>query len=65
MEDGSQKENKKRVVIIFADPKSDFFEKMLYMLPVLVTKAFSQNISLKLADISMKGIPKQDYSITD
>jgi len=63
MEDGTQKENKKRVVIIFTDTKSDFFESMLYMLPVLITKAFSQNVSLKLADISMKDMKKTDYNI--
>lgn len=63
MEDGTKKENKKRAVVIFADTGSDFFEKMLYMLPVLVTKAFSQNVSLKLADISMKDIKKEAYKI--
>jgi hypothetical protein len=65
LEDGNHRENKKRVVVIFADTKSDFFESMLYMLPVLITKAFSQNISLKLADISMKDLKKKDYGITD
>ena len=63
MEDGSKKINKKRVVVIFADPKSDFFESMLYMLPVLITKAFSQNVSLKLADSSMKGIDLKEYEV--
>ncbi len=63
LEDGSHRENKKRVVVIFADVKSDFFESVLYMLPVLMTKAFSQNVSLKLADISMKDLKKRDYEI--
>lgn len=63
MEDGSKKENTKRVVVIFADTKSDFFEKMLYMLPVLATKAFSQNVSLKLADIAMKDLDTKTYAI--
>lgn len=64
LENGSKKENIKRVVIIFSDTKSEFFTHMLYMLPVLVTKAFSQNISLKLADISMKDLKKETYKIT-
>jgi hypothetical protein len=37
---------------------------MLYKLPVLSTKAFSQNISIRLADISMKKLDKILYKIS-
>jgi len=63
MENGTDKVNKKRVVAIFTDTKSDFFERMLYLLPVLVTKAFSQNVSLKLVDISIKNLDIKSYKI--
>jgi len=49
--------------VIFADIRSDFFKQMLYKLPVLSTKAFSQNISLRLADISMKKLDKKSYQL--
>lgn len=60
---GEVKTHKKRAVIIFTDTKGDFFQHMLYMLPVLVTKSFSQNVSLKLADISMKNLDTTAYKI--
>ncbi len=53
-----------RVVVIFLDIKSDFFTQMLYNFPVLQTKAFSQNMRLKLADISMKGGHRKSYNIS-
>lgn len=60
---GSEKTFVKRVIVIFADPKSEFFQKMLYILPVLMTKGFSQNTPVKLADITMKWLNKKDYDI--
>lgn len=46
----------KRVIVIFWEKGSDFFEKSLIQLPVLVTKAFSQNIPLKMCDIDLKDL---------
>ena len=60
---GESKEYSQRVIIIFADPKSGFFQDLLYLLPVLSAKAFSQNISLKLADVHMQGLDKKTYNI--
>jgi len=54
---------KKRILIIFSDRESDFFKNMLYMLPILLTKSFSQNISFKLADISMENLNTEEYKI--
>ncbi len=64
-DDGKQKTHTKRVIVIFADTQGDFFKKMLYMLPVLATKAFSQNVSLKLADANMKWFDKKTYDIQE
>jgi hypothetical protein len=49
--------------VIFSDTKSDFFKDLLYELPVLSTKAFSQNIALRLADISMKDLDAKKYQV--
>jgi hypothetical protein len=35
--------------VIFAEEGSEFFRDAIYMLPVIVAKAFSQNIAIKLA----------------
>ncbi len=53
-----EKEFIKKVIVIFADNESDFFEKSLIQLPVLVTKAFSQNIPLKMCDVALKDLKK-------
>lgn len=61
---GKEKQFTRRIIIIFADIHSDFFKHMLYSLPVLSAKAFSQNIALRLADINMKDLDKKSYHIT-
>ena len=61
---GEEKTYSHRVIIIFADTKSTFFSSLLYIFPVLSTKAFSQNISLKLADIHMKGLSDSIYAVS-
>lgn len=61
---GKEKTFQHQVIVIFADTKSEFFKQMLYALPVLSTKAYSQNIAVRLADISMKGLDKKTYKIT-
>jgi hypothetical protein len=48
-ETGIEKEYKHKTIVIFAEEGSDFFKDALYMLPVITAKAFSQNISVKLA----------------
>jgi len=60
---GKEKKFKHQVIIIFANTKSQFFKELLYKLPVLSAKAFSQNISLKLADISIKDLDEKKYWI--
>ncbi|MCH2189064.1 hypothetical protein MK079_04535 [Candidatus Gracilibacteria bacterium] len=60
---GNQKESKKTVFVVFADAKSKFFQDALYMFPVLWTKGFSQNISLKLAISNIRGVDTKEYGI--
>lgn len=62
---GESKEFPHQVIVIFWDPDSDFFQDMLFQLPVLSTKAFSQNISVRLADIRMKDLDTQLYQVGD
>jgi len=60
-----QKQFQHQVIVIFTDIQSEFFRHMLYKLPVLSAKAFSQNISIRLADISMKDLDTKKYQIWD
>lgn len=57
------KEFLKRVYILFWDDKSDFFKEALIMFPVLATKAFSQNITMKLANSNMPDLNLEEYNI--
>ena len=59
-ETGETKKFIKKVIVIFADNKSDFMKKSLIGLPVLITKAFSQNIPLKMCDIKIEELNKYD-----
>ena len=60
---GEEKKFTHQVIVIFVDMKSRFFKELLYKLPVLTTKAFSQNIALKAADINMKDLDSKKYQI--
>lgn len=55
-ETGETKEFIKKVIVVFAEKESSFFEKLLIWLPVLATKAFSQNIPFKICDIDIKDL---------
>lgn len=50
-------------LVIFADEGSDFFKDALYILPVMITKAFSQNISFKLALSKIEWVKLLDYNV--
>lgn len=60
-ETNKKKEFIKRSIVIFWDEKTDFFKNALYMLPVLWTKSFSQNIYIKLARSDIEGIKMELY----
>lgn len=54
----------KRCVIIFWDCESDFIKDFLVYLPILITKAFSQNLNIKIADSSSKEITLSKYELS-
>jgi hypothetical protein len=58
-----EKQNKHKSIIIFAEEWSDFFKDALYILPVIATKAFTQNISVKLAKSKIEWVKLSDYKI--
>ncbi len=55
----------KKSIILFWDENSDFFKESLVVFPVLATKAFSQNITLKLAKINIENLKIEDYNIKE
>ncbi|MDD3145242.1 MAG: hypothetical protein PHV23_03990 [Candidatus Gracilibacteria bacterium] len=63
IETGITKEYLKKVYILFGDDKSDFFKEALIMFPILATKAFSQNITMKLANSNMPDLNLEEYNI--
>ena len=64
-ETGISKTFTKNSIIIFWDEKSDFFKEALYILPVLATKGFSKNISVKIAVADIKDFDYTDHKITE
>lgn len=63
LDSGEEKTFIHQSIIIFCDTKSDFFESLLLGFPVLATKAFSQNVTIKLADIDTEWFKKEEYKI--
>jgi len=55
----------KRVIIVLWDSKKDFFKDMLISLPILLTKAFSQSLNIKLVDIQNEKIDISKYEIKE
>lgn len=55
----------KKAILIFGEEKTDFFKKALFILPILATKGFSQNIPVKLVKCTEKNIWLDDYKIKE
>ncbi len=55
----------KNSFVLFWDENSDFFKESLITFPVLATKAFSQNITLKLAKTNIENLKLEDYNIKE
>lgn len=64
-ETGIEKQFKHRTIVIFAEENSDFFKDALYMLPVIATKAFTQNVVVKLAQSNIPWVELSDYQINN
>lgn len=54
---------KKRVIVIFAEKDTDFYKSALYMIPILYTKSWSQNMKFKISNLSIKKL--KDYEVKD
>ena len=52
----------KRVLVIFWDSKTDFYKEMLKYFPILFTKSWVSNDSIKLVDINIEWFTKEKYS---
>ena len=61
----SGKVYEKTTLLIVGDPETNFFKEALYKLPVLYTKAWSQNISLKLISSKCPWFESTKYNITE
>ena len=55
----------KKVITIFIDEQSEFFKQTILILPVLLTKSFSQNIQIKLVKSNIKNLDLKLYSIKE
>lgn len=55
----------KNSFVLFWDENSDFFKESLITFPVLATKAFSQNITLKLAKTNIENLKLEDYKVME
>jgi len=58
-----KKSYKHKTIIIFWEESSDFFKDALVNFPILVTKAFSQNIILRLAKSNITDVNLGEYKI--
>lgn len=58
-----EKKYKHKTIVIFAEEWSEFFKDALYILPVIVAKAFTQNITVKLSKTKIEWIKLSDYDV--
>lgn len=56
---------KHKTIVIFWDEKSDFFEDALVNLPILATKAFSENIIVRLATTNIKWLNLKEFWVKE
>lgn len=50
-------------IVIFAIEWTNFYKKLFYIFPIISTKAFSQNITVKLSKPNIKWIDYKKYNI--
>ena len=58
------KEFTKHSIVIFVKKKSEFYKDALVQVPVLATKAFASNISLKMCDLPLTKLKKYKVKTT-
>jgi len=54
---------KHKSLVIFAEEWTNFYKKLLFIIPIIATKAYSQNISLKLAKTKIVWVNLVDYQV--
>lgn len=59
--EGEEKTFIKRVFVIAGNGKENFFQDMIIALPILLTKAFSQSLQIKMIDTSNENIDLKPY----
>lgn len=63
VETGKIKHFAKKTFVLFWDEKTEFFKQALYILPILATKWYSQNIPVKLAKSNIQKLDLKQYNI--
>lgn len=64
-ETGETKTFTRRSILIIGEEKSNFFKDALYILPVIATKAFTQNVSVKLAKSDIKDFDYESIQVKE
>lgn len=62
-ETGEEKFFKHKSIVIFAEEWSDFVKKSYFIVPILTTKAYSQNITIKFAKSVIEWVNLKDYNV--
>lgn len=63
--EGEEKVFVKRSMLVIGDSQKDFFKEFLLSIPVLLTKSFTQSISLKMVDIYNIEINLDIYNLSE
>ena len=56
-----QTTTKRRIIVIFARLDTDFYKKALYRIPILYTKAWTQNVEIKMCSLPNEDL--ENYKI--
>ena len=56
---------KHKSIVIFAEEWSDFLKKSIYVTPLIITKAFSQNITVKMATSKIEWVDLSEYQVNE
>lgn len=63
--EGEEKVFVKRSMLVVGDSQKDFFKEFLLSIPVLLTKSFTQSISLKMVDIHDAQMNLDSYNLSE
>ncbi len=63
--DGEEKTFVKRSILVVGDQNKDFYKDFLLSIPILLTKSFSQSLTIKIIDTNNKNIDITSYNIEE